>query len=673
MKFKNTHLFSPAASFFEKHGKYTDLVPGTEEWKQFWRTERDRCIEGYTVGDVTITGNHYFYLNYFRIDRQVTKTVRGRKFIKKEFLPPRFYDGDYEYFWLIDIARYGIELEEYKALNLSVDIHPDDLSGGKNLMVLKARRKGYSYKNASLLVRNYFFNKKSNNVVYASDKQYLEGDGIYQKFLDGVSFVDENTAWTQPRVIERPAQMVMKTGYIELENGTEVTKGLQSLVEGVSLKDNPNKVRGGDKELALLEELGKFPGVKTAFDVLYHTAKEGQMVSGIIIGFGTGGTEGADFSGAEELFFNPEDNGCLRIRNKWDEGADGNWCGYFVPVYINLPGFMDEDGNSLIDEAIEYEEAERERRRKSQNSESYSQYITELPFKPSEAVLSVDLNIFPTQAISEQKNKVIANKEYNLGVPGELYESENSVKFKPNLDLKPVYKFPHSKHDDVTGAVVVYEAPIKINGLVPKDLYIVVHDPYAHDSGTSLGATFVIKRTNNFSQTYHDCIVASYVGRPEFLDEYNRNLFLLAEYYGAKIGFENDRGDVIGYAKRFKKLHLLEQQFTFFDKKILQGKTQRPYGMNMTAARKQEGEVYIRDWLLTPIQINEDGEKRLILHTIKDPALLEELLKYNKGGNFDRVSALIIGMYHLKEKYNSKIKAIKDRKNEEFFERLYGT
>jgi hypothetical protein len=676
MRFTNTHLLSPAANYFQKNGVYTTLTRNTKEWERFWEEEKRRCIEGYEAGGIKITGYHYFYLNYFRIDRSVEKEIRGRKYKKKEFLQPRFYDGDYEFFWLVDIARYGISKKEYEELKLDVDIHRDDLKGGKNLIVLKARRKGYSYKNASMLTRNYYFMKDSNNVVYASDKQFLEGDGMYQKFLDAMSFIDTNTAFIQPRLIDRPAQMVMKSGYFEVENGTNIAKGIKSLVEGVSLKDNPNKVRGGDKELALLEEMGKFPGLKTAFDILYHTAKEGDEVLGIIIAFGTGGTEGADFQGAEELFFNPEENGCIRVNNKWDEGADGTWCGYFVPVYMNLPGFMDEHGNSLIEESIAYEETQRDIKKRSKVSNSYSQHVAELPFNPREAVLSVDLNLFPTQELAAQRNSVIAERRYDAGTPGIMTQTDDGVKFRVSADVKPIYKFPHTKQDVVDGAVVLYEPPQRVNGYVPKDLYILCHDPYGQDTTAetsvgSLGAAFIIKRINDFSPTMNECIVASYVGRPESQDEYNRNMFMLAEYYNAKIGFENDRGDVYGFAKRYKKLHMLEEQFSFLDKKELQGRTRRPYGMNMTQKRKEQAEIYVRDWLLTPITKYDDGTETLILNTITDPALLEELIKYHKKGNFDRVSALFIGMYHLKEKFNQEVKAIRQSQHEEFFNRIY--
>lgn len=677
LRFENTHLLSPAANYFKKHGVYTKLTKNTRGWYSFWEQERNRCLNGYEAGGIKITGYHYFYLNYFRIDRSVKFERKGKIVKRREFNFPDFYDYDYDFFWIVEIARYGIEPEDYQKLNLDIDIHPEDLSGEKQLTVLKARRKGYSYKCASMLARNYYHIPRSKNFVFAYDKKYLEGDGIYQKFLDGMSFMDQNTPFAQPRLIDRPAQMLMKSGYTVVEGGIESEKGFQSIVQGISLKDNPDGARGRAGELVLFEEMGKFPGLKKAWDITHHTVKEGKDALGIMIAFGTGGTEGADFEGAEELYYKPKSNDCIRINNKWDDGADGTFAGFFVPIYKNLRGFMDSDGNSLDEKAIEYENKTRKTKKSDGDSDTYSQYVAETPFMPREAILTFDLNIFPTYELAAQKNSVLAHKRHTFGTNGWLYRGVGGkLKFRYDADAKPVYKYPHGKTDNVEGCIVIYEAPQRINGDVPNDMYIACHDPFAQDTtttGISLGATYIIKRTNKYSQTMNECIVASYVGRPRSQDEYNRNMFMLAEYYNAKIGFENDRGDVIGFARRYKKLHMLEEQFSFLDKKELQGNTRRSYGMNMTKARKEQGEIYIRDWLLTVLEKYEDGGEKLILNSIVDPALLEELLKFNKDGNFDRVMAIMIGMYHLKEKFNKQVRAIKKNRHEEFFTRVYGS
>jgi len=243
-------------------------------------------------------------------------------------------------------------------------------------------------------------------------------------------------------------------------------------------------------------------------------------------------------------------------------------------------------------------------------------------------------------------------------------------------NLKQITRYPHRREDDNTGGVVIYESPYKnAKQQVPRNMYVICHDPYGQNQSadsTSLGAAYVIKRPNNISSP-NDMIVASYVGRPNTTDDYNRNLFMLADYYGCKIGFENDRGEIIPYAKRYRKLHKLQEEFEMLDKKELRSKTvKRQYGMHMTEQRKRQGELYIRDWLITPRSVDEDGKKTLNLHKVYDLALLQELIKFNHKGNFDRVMAFMIGMYHTRELYNAEVQDIlEDRSADDWFDSNY--
>jgi hypothetical protein len=241
---------------------------------------------------------------------------------------------------------------------------------------------------------------------------------------------------------------------------------------------------------------------------------------------------------------------------------------------------------------------------------------------------------------------------------------------------KVITNYPLVEGDDMNGAVQIIQHPyVDEKGSVPEDMYIVCNDPYAHDGqsvGQSLGSTFVIKSSNQLSPNLPNCIVAEYTARPSTQDEYNNQLFMIAEYYNAKIAFENDRGEVISYARRNKKLKVLVEQFEMLHKKELRSKkVKREYGMHMTAERKLQGELYIRDWLLEIIKIDEEGNEVSRLSTIHNIALLKELLKYSYKGNFDRVSCLIIGMYNIKENAAKKIidSGGGDDKLKEFFNR----
>ena len=659
MILKNTDRVREAALHFLEFGYYTQSLPGTKDYYDFWDEEKKKCLYGYKVDEGTaaelhVTGFHYFYLNYCPIDRAIDEVMPdGSTQARRERTFPAFYDGDYEYFHEIDIAR----------------------AKNKHMIVLKARRKGYSYKAGSMLARNYFFVKNSKNFVFAGQKEYLIGDGLLSKAWEFLSFIDDHTAWAQPRLRDR--EMSKMSGYKKKVNGVDIEMGMKSQIIGVSLKDAPDKVRGKAGELVFFEEAGSFPGLLKAWEVTMPTMRQGSKTLGMMVAFGTGGTEGADFEAMEEIFYNPEAYDCMDYDNIWDEGSLGTKCGYFIPIYKNLDGFIDNQGNSMKDDAIEYEDQMRNKKKGAADAKSLDQYIAEHPFSPQEATLQVTANLFDVASLQEQYNMVKAKNLTSIGTIGDLYHNtKGEVKFKINGDLRQITKYPHRKDDDTTGGVVIYEAPYKNAAQhIPLNMYIICHDPYGQSQAadsSSLGAAYVIKRVNNISSP-DDIIVASYVGRPNSSDDFNRNLFLLSDYYGCKIGFENDRGEVIPYAKRFRKMHRLQEEFEMLDKKELQSKNvKRQYGMHMTEQRKKQGEIYIRDWLNTPRSTDVDGKKTLNLHKIYDLAFLTELIKFNHKGNFDRVMAFMIGMYHTRELYNAEVKdVLEDGTTDEWFERNF--
>lgn len=648
-KFVNTEVFSEVGTHFSNYGFYCGSPPKTKEYYSFWDREIDRCINGYEVDDVRITGHHYFYLNYCPIP--VVDINDEEDVVTKVNTFPRFWDTDYYYFHALDKAR----------------------KLGKHLIVIKARGKGYSHKNSAILARDFHLKKNYKSYALAFEKEFLIKDGLLSKTWEKIDFIGDNTAWTQPRLIDQ--DMHKSAGYRVKIAGNYITRGRKNEIIGVSLKNDPNKARGKRGGTILWEEGGKFPGLFTAFDIARPSVEEGKFATGIMIVFGTGGTNEGEYESLEKLFYNPEANNCMVFDNIWDDGATGNTCGFFVPAFDGYEGFIDVNGNSDYEGAKKYINEQRELKKKgASDSRGYNQFVAEFPFTPREATLKSDGNLFPIKELQVQLDNVLATGRHNALSCGILFENyDGKISFKPTHDVNALFEYPVPKEVNTDGCITILEAPFKDrSGNIPQGLYYIGHDPYAHDQtvGTSLGATYVFKMTNNFSPTYNDCIVAGYVGRPSTQDEYNKNLFHLAEYYGCKIGFENDRGDVIGYGKRHKMLHYLAEEFRMLDKRELQSRTvKRAYGMHMTVNRKSQGEIYIRDWLNTKISNYEDGTERLMLHTIVDPALLQELIKFNHDGNFDRVMAVMIGMYHMKELYNSNVAPKEDSDLAEFFSR----
>lgn len=659
----NTELFRTEAIAFSKQGYYCPDIPGSVGYMDYWKEQLRRCIEGYSVGGMHITGHHYHYLNFCQIkltedtdtNENVTKKSKGA--VKKVSFPD-FWDGDYEYYWLVDIARNGATQEFINTLKLNTRIDPEWLDGGHHLMVAKARRKGFSYKNADMSANIYNTIRASKVLQIAHDKKYLYPDGITKMTVDNLNFMNMHTAWFKRRQVVNKADHV-RASYLEYINGQPVEKGYRSEIQAISMKNNPDATRGKDATLVIMEEFGAFDNAKDSLMSTLPCVEDGGIVTGQVIMFGTGGDMEGGTVDFESIFYDPKPYNIMPVENIWDENAQGTHCSFFFPSYQNKIGFMDKHGNSDKEAAKTAEALVRAQKRTAKDPKAYDKHITEYSWCPRETFLQRSGNCFPTGALIEWRNELIRSKSLlHMNTAGSLVETPEGVKFRPSQDARPILHFPHKAGEDLTGAVVITHPPFYgPDGKIPDNMYIIVHDPYDQAQGASLGASYVIKRINNMSKP-DDCIVASYVGRPANQDEYNYNLFLLARYYNAKIGFENDRGEVIPYAKRFKQLRWLLEESEIFDKSSNTRfrKLGRTYGMSMgSVQRTEQSEIYLRDWLLTPRGLDENERRRLNLHTINDIALLDELIKYNRKGNFDRVSALKIGMFHLKALHNREV------------------
>jgi hypothetical protein len=657
--FVNTQEFRREALHFLKHGYYCADPMGSVGYYEYWSEQLRRCREGYSVGGEYLTGDHYFYLNFNQIKLTQTggeaelekKKTSGRKIVTF----PNFWDGDHAYFTSLKQAQ----------------------DTGKHLIVGKARRKGFSYKNASVSTNQYSSYKNTYTLLCAFDKKYLYPKGIMTMVSDNMNFLNQHTGWAKRRqAVDK--QNHRRASYLEYINGQSVERGYKSEVEAITFKDNPDAARGKDASLIIFEEAGTFDNLKASYLATKPCVEDGDITTGTMVLFGTGGDLSGGAIDFESMFYNPEAYNLMSFENEWDEGAAGTSCGFFFPSYKNKIGYMDSHGNSLTEKAKQAEDAHREQiKRDAKDPGVYDKHCAEYPWCPRESFIQESNNLFPTGELMEHRNHVLAHGLHkNLGIAGKLVDSGKGVKFRPDDSARPIEKFPHDKRDNLKGAVVVYQSPHRnSSGVTPNNMYIIVHDPFGSDGGgASLGSAYVLKRPNRHSQP-DDMIVASYVGRTEYQDEYNEILFKLAEYYNAKIGFENDRGEVIPYAKRFKKLHWLMTEVEIFDQTdgVRIKKLGRKYGCSMgSSQRKGQAEIYLRDWLRSKRGKDEQGNQQMNLHQIYDLALLEELIKYNsKKGNFDRVSAMLVGMYHLKDLHNKVVETAVESDGSDFWNREF--
>lgn len=636
----NVAPFSEAARHRLKYGYYCEAPWGSPDWYSYWTEQERRCKEGYSVGGAYITGDHYFYLNFCQI--KLSDNKKEAKGLDKTETFPHFWDYDYNYFHFLKIARYGTTPEDLKALQL--ELTPTFLDGGYHMIVGKARRRGFSYKNAAICANRYNFTRNSITLIGAFEKKYLYPNGTMSMAASYLDFINSDTAWAKKREYTDKIDH-KEASYKEFVNGVPVKKGFKSSIIAVSFMDNPHAARGKDATLILFEEAGAFPNLEASYMATKPTLEDGKYVVGQMVVFGTSGDMESGTQDFAKMFYEPEPYRLLPFLNIWDkEAGQGATCGFFVPDYMNKVGFMDKNGNSDKEAAIKFNEIERDNiLRTASGSDTYNAYVMEYPFNPSEAFLTSSKNNFPIAALTKQLNRVRSNNLFlKKGQVVTLTKEAGSVVAKPDLtnSIHPITDYP-VKQKDLTGAVIIYEWPVE---KPPKGLYKIGFDPYRQNKSQtdSLGAAFVFKSYSKFSFT-GDTIVAEYVGRPEVYDDAYRNVEYLAELYNAEIMFENEVTSVVDYFKAKNKLHLLAvQPDDVISAAVKNSKVARSYGIHMVEKIKDAGEKYIKKWLLSERNIDEHGNPITNLETIYSIPLLQELITYDRKLNSDRVIALMM-------------------------------
>ena len=647
-KIVNSSKFQKAALFFKEHGCYTLAPRGTTDYIQYWDQEAERCINGYVAPDGdSITGYHYFYLNYSpiikRTDTKYTDrygNVRTRRERILDF--PDFWDGDYYFFQAVEEAE----------------------QQGKHLAVLKARKKGFSFKGSSMLVRNYALIKESKSFAIASEQKFLIGDGLLTKAWEIMDFIDKHTEWAKRRLTSTRMERV--SGFkIKDEFGRETEQGYKSAITGMTLKNDPERVRGIRGKLVLFEESGKFPNLETAWRVSQPSMEDDDGTAfGLMIAFGTGGTEGGQFDGLKTLFYQPEAYNVLGFPNIWDDNAEETRCGFFVPSWSNMDAidengqfrFMDKDGNTFKDLAIK--ELINQRyiiKDGGATQQSIDRFISERPLKPQEAILELGKNIFPRKLLMDQLTRIRTNKKLQSMKHIVDLTWENGRVTAHEKKSGDITSYHLKKDDKPDGSVVIWEYPVTDP---PYGLYIAGCDPYDHDESftNSLGSTFIFKRVLA-GEAWNDVIVAEYSGRPATAEEYYENVRKLLVFYNARLLFENERKGIYPYFTNKHCDYLLADQPDKIITEIFKdSKVQRRKGCHMTKQIRAYGEGLILEWLM-----EEYEEGHMNIERVYSEPLIEELIENDGVKNVDRLIALCMVMLYREELYQIKTSAAKER------------
>ena len=646
---ENMDYFRPSALHYEKYGTFTNLRPNANpnsEYGKWIREERRRIWEGYVreSDGEWVTGYMYWFLNYSpmmlsKIREYKDKNGKKRKSKRADRIEalPECWEGIYWRFHCLDQASNGGLYNNF--------------DGGQHMAELASRGKGKSYSLASIL--NHIFvvgeneeaHEKVKGIVTAYQKEYLTKDGVLNKFVDMANFCATNTQFPRKRLKNSLQEMTWIMGYKDVE--LDIERGTQNTVLGVSSKDDESKLRGKRAAKILIEEFGTFPRLVDLYNVLLPSVQEGDIVFGQIYMLGTAGDNESDFAGAQEIMYNPKGYNMYAIPNVYDKFNQGKpYFVFFFPGYVNRKGCYNENGVSDVIKALIEILMNRYRvKYNSTDPNTIIKTIAEVPITPAEAIVKTGVNMFPVADLTERLGQLDANPtEYDDVYVGDLvFNKEGQIEYKPT-SAQPIRDFPH-KDNKIEGAIEIYQMPEidKNTGKPFNDRYILGADPYDDDESNtmSLGSIFVL-------DLWTDRIVAEYTGRPLYADDYYEICRKLCLFYNGRLNYEYNKKGLFSHFSTRNSLYLLTDVLDFLKEKQMmkEGYGNKSKGTNASPAINAYARSRLRSWLLSPVPIMQtiDGEEKEVLvprlFTVRNRALLKELINYNSEGNFDRISAM---------------------------------
>ena len=641
--------FRPSAIHYEKYGTFTNLRPNANpnsEYGKWVREERRRIWDGYVreSDGEWVTGYMYWFLNYSpmmlsKIREYKDKNGKKRKSKRADRIEalPECWEGIYWRFHCLDQASNGGLYNNFE--------------GGQHMAELASRGKGKSYSLASIL--NHIFvvgeneeaHEKVKGIVTAYQKEYLTKDGVLNKFVDMANFCATNTQFPRKRLKNSLQEMTWIMGYKDVE--LDIERGTQNTVLGVSSKDDESKLRGKRAAKILIEEFGTFPRLVDLYNVLLPSVQEGDIVFGQIYMLGTAGDNESDFAGAQEIMYNPKGYNMYALPNVFDKYNQGKpYFVFFFPGYVNRKGCYNENGVSDVIKALIEILMNRYRvKYNSTDPNTIIKTIAEVPITPAEAIVKTGVNMFPVADLTERVGQLDANPtEYDDVYVGDLiFNKDGQVEYKPTSAM-PIRDFPH-KDNKIEGAIEIYQMPEidKNTGKPYNDRYILGADPYDDDESNtmSLGSIFVL-------DLWTDRIVAEYTGRPSFADDYYEICRKLCLFYNGRLNYEYNKKGLFSHFSTRNSLYLLTDVLDFLKEKQMMkdGYGNKSKGTNASPAINAYARSRLRSWLLAPVPIMQtiDGEEKEVmvprLFTVRNRALLKELINYNSEGNFDRISAM---------------------------------
>lgn len=667
-KFVNTELFNEAARTYQATGRYTQFKVDSIPHRQFRRRECDRRRNGFSapcwqnpdgsIEDVWITGGHYNFLNYTRMERtdesSVIVTEHGAT-AKKIYSFPSFIDAQFWTWQIIEFCR----------------------RNGLHLIIDKTRRGGFSYIMAADSSNEVNLSKHKVVIHVAADNKYLIKQGGLSDFaVNNLKFFEEKTPFK--RGIYSPTTDSFKLGY-RMKNGVEADDSWSSSLLSVSANNNPDCAIGKDAVTIKVEELSTMQNFDEFMNVTEPTMTVGTRTTGTLMAWGT--ATAANMQIFEQNFYNPRAFGFMAFENVFDNDARNEVCGFFKSYAWGLEGEIDgvkgfdENGNSNL--RIGLKLAARERTEKKKTAKTFAEYLNYLGQRalfPAESFSSASENIFSSEALNKFEDKLRVDNSYKFYTDGELFEDgTKKIYFKSNAririenpDMKTydyIQGVPRRGNEDPHGCIRVWFAPeyeeIYINDRLIRSIipgtYVAVYDPVGIDKDKkeitdrhSHNSIFVIempRERNGFKPK----LCAAYYGRTERLEEADEKFYRLCKWYNC-IGtglVEINRGETVSNFRKWKATKYLGYEPLYVWDSAVKEKVSTSYGYNIgSSPKKLDGLRLLKEFLYEVIGKNEFGEDIYVFERFLDYQTILELKKFNAEGNFDRISSLILlGIY----------------------------
>lgn len=673
----NIERLSKAADTFDEYGTYCDYDPSTPAYESFWQRETSRRKKGVFIKaklyykdipkffdanttdeecesllqPLRITGAHYTYLNYGRIERTPNDKERARlkregaEYVETVMGFPRYWDGDY----------WNFKIDEFIANNKF------------HLTKAKARRKGFSYKRGSQAANtiNLFPNV---TVTLAADQlAYLTDKGattfMAKKCLD---HFEEHTFWRRGYISEAIDDILL--GYRVSTKGLK-NFGWMSNLYSVACGKNESAAVGKKAIEIDFEEAGKFPNLQKALDVTLSNTESGAISVGTIRVYGTGGTKGANWAAFSKAFYNPKMNKMLCMENVWDINKRHEVCGFFFPQVWDCEPYV-ERGNSIIFTAYAWDKQDKENHFHNNDSETHIIYKAQRANTPAEAFINTTENMFASPELNLHVSDLINDNATRFFQDGWIVVNDlgnsNKAEFIPKAECikrdifgkgrfhEFVNQVPHGSRDDTHGCVRMYYRPFLVNGEVPKDLYFVSVDAYKVDKAQkdvtdkhSLYSAQVWMRSNTITPYPNQkLLVCEYIGRLDTMEQNDIVTMGMCLMYNAECCPEAGTGETVSNFIKYKLRRYLMLDPTNANTRKLTNPNNNDYGIVIgDGDKKYNGLRMLKEFIYEPLSYTADGKPIRRLKSISSVRLLLECQRFTAEGNFDHISAAIVAMY----------------------------